>query len=175
MYAAVAGDDHSVAFHCSGSETPTFLPMRRSDAREKQPSAHYGANLASQHQLIGDMILSKSLKQTEMAAVAGCSERAIRRIASNLRLFGKTKAQWNGAGRRRIIMPQMLDALCERLLENPGLHGDEMAVFLYDEFGILVSVQHQQGFGVCRMVSDILRNNLCSTMRFLVSQNRRVP
>jgi hypothetical protein len=34
----------------------------------------------------------------------------------------------------------MLDALCDRLTEKPGLHRDEMAVFLYDEFGILVSV-----------------------------------
>ncbi len=95
---------------------------------------------ASQHQLIGDMILSRSLKQTEMATAAGCSERAIRRRASNLRLFGKTKAPWNGAERRRIITPQMLDALRERLLEKPGLYRDEMAVFLYDEFGILVTV-----------------------------------
>ena len=34
----------------------------------------------------------------------------------------------------------MLDALCERLLEKHGLYRDEMAVFLYDEFGILVTV-----------------------------------
>lgn len=33
----------------------------------------------------------------------------------------------------------MLDALRERLLEKPGLYQDEMAVFLYDEFGIHVT------------------------------------
>jgi len=34
----------------------------------------------------------------------------------------------------------MLTALREHLLEKPGLYRDEMAVFLYDEFGILVAV-----------------------------------
>jgi transposase len=97
-------------------------------------------NLAlSQREMISNMILSSSLKQTEMAAAAGCSERAIRRIRTNLRLFGLTKAPSNGAGRRRIITPQMLDALREHLLEKPGLYQEEMAVFLWDEFGILVS------------------------------------
>ena len=32
----------------------------------------------------------------------------------------------------------MLDALCEYLLENPGLYRDEMVLFLLDEFKILV-------------------------------------
>ena len=34
----------------------------------------------------------------------------------------------------------MLAALCDHLLEKPGLYRDEMAVFLYDEFGVLVAV-----------------------------------
>jgi hypothetical protein len=34
----------------------------------------------------------------------------------------------------------MLTALCEHLIEKPGLYRDEMAVFLYDEFEILISV-----------------------------------
>ena len=80
-------------------------------------------NLAvSQHQLIRDMILSGSLKQADIAAAAGCSERTIRAIATNLRLFGKTKAPPNGTGQRRRITPQMLAALCEHLLEKPGLY-----------------------------------------------------
>jgi transposase len=97
-------------------------------------------NLAvSQHELIRDMILSKSLKQTDMAAVARCSDRSIRAIASNLRCFGSTKAPANGVGRRRLMTPKMLDALRQRLLEKPGLYLDEMAVFLYDEFDALVT------------------------------------
>jgi hypothetical protein len=34
----------------------------------------------------------------------------------------------------------MLTAFREHLLEKPGLYRDEMAVFLYDEFGVLVAV-----------------------------------
>jgi transposase len=98
-------------------------------------------NLArSQHDLIRDMILDKSLSQVEMANVAGCSDRTIRNIGSNIRLFGETRAPANGAGRRRLITPPMLAALCDRLLEKPGLFRDEMAVFLYDEFDVLASV-----------------------------------
>jgi len=87
---------------------------------------------ASQHQLIGDMILSGTLKQADIAKVGGCTERSVRAIASNLRHFG-------GAGRRRQITPAMLKALREYLLLKPGLCQDEMTVFLYDEFGILLS------------------------------------
>ena len=98
-------------------------------------------NLAlSQHDLIRDMILDGSLTQQQMADVAGCSDRTIRNIATNVRLFGSTRAPANGAGRRRQITPPMLDALIDRLIGKPGLYRDEMAVFLYDEFGILVSV-----------------------------------
>jgi hypothetical protein len=33
----------------------------------------------------------------------------------------------------------MLDALCEHLLEKPGLYLDEMELFLWDEFEVSVS------------------------------------
>jgi hypothetical protein len=33
----------------------------------------------------------------------------------------------------------MLEALCERLLEKPYLHQDEMVFFLWDEFRVLVT------------------------------------
>jgi transposase len=93
--------------------------------------------------MICDMILSGTLKQTQMAEAARCSERGIQRIARNLRLYGKTKAPSNGAaGRRRRITPQMLDALREHLLEKPGLYQDEMAIFLYDEFSVLVIISN---------------------------------
>jgi transposase len=86
------------------------------------------------------MILDGSLTQVEMANAAGCSDRTIRNIDTNMRLFGDTRAPANGAGRQRLITPPMLAALCDRLLEKPGLFRDEMAVFLYDEFNVLVSV-----------------------------------
>jgi transposase len=94
---------------------------------------------ASQHDMIRDMILSKSLKSVDMAAAAGCSDRTIRNIGTNMQSFGSTRAPFNGGGRRRRITPVMLDALREKLLEKPGMYQDEMIVFLYDEFDILVN------------------------------------
>jgi transposase len=94
---------------------------------------------ASQHAMIHDMLIDGSLKGADMAAAAGCSDRAIRRIRSNLRCFGATKAPPNGVGRRRRITPPMLDALREHLVEKPSMYLDEMVVFLWDDFGVLVT------------------------------------
>jgi transposase len=91
------------------------------------------------HQIVRDMILSGTLPQKQMADAAHCSERGIQRITRNLHLFGTTKAPSNGAGRRLRITSHMLDILCEYLLVKPGLYQDEMAVFLFDEFGIHVT------------------------------------
>ena len=96
------------------------------------------------------MILSKSLTAAQMAEVTGCSARSIRAIRSNLRYFGTTRAPSNGVGRRRSITPPMLDALCEHLLEKPELYQDEMAVFLWDEFEVLVTT-----FSIGRALASI--------------------
>jgi hypothetical protein len=40
--------------------------------------------VASQHDMIRDMIVSKSLKTNQMADVAGCSPRSVKAIRSNL-------------------------------------------------------------------------------------------
>ena len=93
----------------------------------------------SQHHLIRDMILDETLTAAQMATAAGCSKRSVKAIRSNLHHFHSTKAPANGGGRRRSITPLMLDALRERLLEKPGLYQEEMALFLWDEFGTLVS------------------------------------
>jgi transposase len=97
-------------------------------------------NLAvSQHDLIRGMISAGTLTTAQMATVAGCSERSIKAIRSNLRHFNSTKAPPNGGGRLQSITPSMLEALCDHLIEKPGLYQAEMAVFLWDEFDILVS------------------------------------
>ncbi len=96
------------------------------------------------------MVLSKSLTTAQMAEVAGCSARSIRTIRSNLRYFGTTRAPSNGIGRRRSITPPMLDALCEHLLEKPELYQDEMTVFLWDEFEVLVTT-----FSIRRVLASI--------------------
>jgi hypothetical protein len=89
----------------------------------------------SQHELIRDMNSTGSFTDPEIAKAACCSTRSVR---SNIRYFGIPKAPWNGGGRRRSITPPMLDALCEHLLEKPGLYQYEMVIFLWDKFHTLV-------------------------------------
>ena len=97
-------------------------------------------NLAdSQHQVIRDMILSKSegdksLKDGEIANAANCSTRTVRHIRSNLLLFGSTKAPPNGSGRPKSISPPMLTALLDKLGSDPCMRLQDMAAFLNDEF-----------------------------------------
>nr|KMM68378.1 hypothetical protein CPAG_04707 [Coccidioides posadasii RMSCC 3488] len=67
---------------------------------------------------------------------AGCSERSVKTIRLNPRLFGSARAPQVRVGRRRSITPPMLEALCDHLLEKPGLYLDEMVVFLWDEFHV---------------------------------------
>jgi hypothetical protein len=74
---------------------------------------------------------------SQMADAAECSERMIKYVLRNLRLLGTVHAPPNRIGRRRNITPAMLEALCDHLLEKPGLYLDEMAVFLWDEFQML--------------------------------------
>jgi transposase len=93
----------------------------------------------AQHEQIEDLILTRSLTNAEMANVARCNPRSIRRIHANLRCFGTTKAPPNGAGRPRTITPPMLSALCDRLLEKPGMYLDEMVLFFLDDFDVLVA------------------------------------
>jgi transposase len=84
------------------------------------------------------MISSGELTTSQVAEAAGCSKCAIIRIRSNLRLFGSIKAPSIRAGRPRSITPIMLDALCDRLLEKPGLYLHEMEVFLMDKFDMFI-------------------------------------
>ena len=96
-------------------------------------------NLAlSQHEQIRDMIISKFANAT-IARTVRCSTRSVQKIRSDLRCFGTTKAPPNGVGRRRTITPPMLSALLEQLIEKPKLYQDEMVIFLYDEFDVLVT------------------------------------
>lgn len=88
----------------------------------------------SKLQFIEDMIQSQSLTTSQMAGAPECSERTIKNIRKNLRLFGNVHAPPNRVGRRRTITPLMLEALRDHLLEKPCLYLDEMVIFLWDEF-----------------------------------------
>jgi hypothetical protein len=93
----------------------------------------------SQLEFIRDMIYSKSLTASQMAEAAGCSERSIKAIRYNLRLFGSVRAPLNGTGRPWSITSIKLDALCDHLFEKPDLYLDEMVVLPWDEFRVLVT------------------------------------
>lgn len=79
------------------------------------------------------------LSISQIASAAECSRQSVYYIRSNLQHFDSARAPPIRAGRRRIITPSMLEALCDRLLEKPSLYLDEMAVFLWDEFQIHVT------------------------------------
>ena len=85
------------------------------------------------------MISSKPLTTSQMAEAAECSKRSIINISNNLRRFGNVKAPPTRVGRRRSITLPMLAALCDRLLEKPGLYIDEMVIFIWDEFQVLIT------------------------------------
>lgn len=122
-----------MCFHLSFSAPSTRVLLEHSSLPRMAP------NLAeSQHAQIRDMILS-SRPPAEIADVVGCSERSVFAIQSNLRHFGSTKAPSNSVGRPRSIIPLILDALCEYLLEKPDLYRDEMVLFVLDEFNTHVT------------------------------------
>ena len=97
----------------------------------------------SQVALITGMLSSELFTNSEIAIAANCSThcstRGERRIHSNVRYYGAPQAPRNSGGRKRSITPVMLDALCEHLLEKPGLYQSEMILFLLDEFDVLVT------------------------------------
>lgn len=93
----------------------------------------------SKLEMIQDMLLSKSLATSQMAKAAECSKRSVINISNNLRWFGNVRAPLIPVGRRRSVTPPMLQALCDHLLEKPGLYVDEMAIFLWDEFRVQVT------------------------------------
>ncbi|KAF4262843.1 hypothetical protein CNMCM8812_004371 [Aspergillus fumigatus] len=94
---------------------------------------------ASTLAFIHDMIVSNELTVPQMAEAAGCNERTIRRLRSNMRLFGSVKAPPNRRGRPRNLTPVMIQALCDHLLEKPYLYLDEMVLFIWDEFQVQVT------------------------------------
>lgn len=89
--------------------------------------------------LISSMLSSGLFTNSEIATAANCSTRGVGRIRSNIRFHGASQAPPNSGGRKRSITPAMLDALCEHLLEKPGLYQSEMILFLMDEFDVLVT------------------------------------
>jgi transposase len=92
----------------------------------------------SKIQLIYNMTTSGVLI-SKTADAAKCSKQAVKYIRLNLHVFRSPRAPPTRVGRTRLITPVMLEALCDHLLEKPGLYLDEMAVFLWDKFGLPIT------------------------------------
>jgi transposase len=75
----------------------------------------------------------------EVAKIAQCSTRTIRRHRSNYLVYGSTKAPSNGTGRPTTITPIMLSALREQLAVNSAMRLSDMATFLGEEFDVEVT------------------------------------
>ena len=90
------------------------------------------ANLkAPQLEQIQHMIKNGSSNRAEIAFATGCSKQAVTYIRQNLQAFGNVRAPRNGVGRPRSITPPMLEAILERLKENPTLYLDELVIIIY--------------------------------------------
>ncbi|KAK8872328.1 hypothetical protein PGQ11_002842 [Apiospora arundinis] len=108
----------------------------------------------SQIELVEAMVPDIALNDKQRAEAADCSTRAVRRVRANMRCFGSARAPPNGGGRPRSITPSMLNALCDRLIEKPCMYQDEMVVFLWDEFEILVTT-----YSISRALASIRWSN----------------
>lgn len=97
-------------------------------------------NLAhSQHNLIQNIIFDKKLEINKMANIAEYNEHSIKAILSNFHYYENTKAFPNESGKFRSITFFIFETFCNHLLEKPGLYLKEMAIFLWDQFEVLIS------------------------------------
>ena len=74
-----------------------------------------------------------------IAEAAECSRNAVSHIRTNLHYFGDTTAPRNPSGRCRSLTPDMRRALLGYLEVWPDRYLDELAVYLADDFDVLVS------------------------------------
>lgn len=88
---------------------------------------------------IEQLLDDPELEDKDIAAVVGCSIYAVSKIRWNLCEHGTTKAPSRRTGRRPDITPTMKGALFDHLVEKPELYQDEMVVFLWDEFRVMIS------------------------------------
>lgn len=92
-------------------------------------------NLAeSRRELAQGMVESNDFTDAAIADAVGCTERSIRTMRANIRCFGTTRAPPNAVGRPRSVTPPMLDALCNKLLEDPKMQQHEMVKFVAEQF-----------------------------------------
>ncbi|KAF4547004.1 Hypothetical protein D9617_72g012000 [Elsinoe fawcettii] len=86
------------------------------------------------------LILTNLFTNQQIATASDVSVRAVQQYKANLRLFGAAEAPHVVRGPLRLLQPRALSALLQVLIHKPSMFLDEMAVFLYDQFGIQASL-----------------------------------
>jgi hypothetical protein len=116
------------------------------------------------------MIWSSSLHDGEIADIASCSKRTVTRVRANMRAFGTPCSPKVTSRQRSHILPHVLETLLNRLLLKPDLYLDEMAEFIWDEYGLDVSVDSVRRSLKVHMQDDrqqILRLFTCAKLNRL--------
>jgi transposase len=84
-------------------------------------------------------ILKLAVSRTRKLLLQHTTDRSIRSIRRSIRVFGQTPASVNKAGTRATMTDEMVEALLLHLYEKPELYLEEMAWFIWDEFGVVIS------------------------------------
>lgn len=86
-------------------------------------------------------MMALGLSDEQVAAACSTTIRTLQRYRRNLRVFGAAVAPRTIPGLQRRITVEAFDGLLQKLIEKPGMYLDEMAAWLFDEFGINVCEQ----------------------------------
>ena len=125
-------------------EHPRTLPLRQNGPPSPHSSDAHRLQMApnlkpAKRILIRDMIKDGGFKNEEIAEAASCTDRTVKAIDRNLRLFGSTTAPPNRGGRPRSITPAMLHSLLEHLGPEPDLYLEEMVEYFWSEFRVRIT------------------------------------
>ena len=85
------------------------------------------------------MIEAERFSNVEIATAAKTTDRTVRRIRRNIRIFGEASAPANNPGRPATLRPEIVEALLCHLSEKPELCLEGMAWFIWDEFKVVIS------------------------------------
>jgi transposase len=94
---------------------------------------------AFQRNLIASMIESGRFSNNEIADTAGTTDRSIRTIRRNIRVFGQASAPANNPGRPATLRIEMVETLIGYLHDKPNLSLQEMVWFIWDQFQVDIS------------------------------------
>lgn len=93
----------------------------------------------AQRQQVADLLQGHQLSDLQIAARIPCTDRAVRRIRTNLQCFDRPTAPCYGRGRPRTLKPAMMQFVCLYLETCPDRTLDELVTLVQDEFGVSTS------------------------------------